>query len=425
MSNNIRQDIDTIEIPPQLHLRSQMGIRQAKAEQEEAKHRVIRWSRRKTVVALVLAFILITTTIFNTQVIAAIQKALQYFPGTGMVIEEEVPQERYGLEKPVTTQIDGGTVVITGMLVDEKMTYITMSGTNSKRVQSIKIINEQGIEFSLESSGGTWTSDKWARDYWYQGKLDIKGHVQVIIGENPGTVIPLTLTKAETFNSYQDMGETSTANGVTITAIANRVGERARISLVSQHSKEFRISDYDGMYGVHEDKKLNMKDETGKVYELEHYMGLSSPASEFYFDLSGNDVKTYSLTIPEINVTYDDTAKISFNIPSQVGIPVVDNKTFEIAGFPVKITKLERVENNRLRVYADLNYNENSSKALHNFKINASHMAKLDERTMSLEYLEFDIEPGNKVVKLTISDPEVVIRGSWKFELPVSKYFNQ
>lgn len=110
MNNNIKQEIDKIEIPPQLHLRSQMGIKQAKLEQVESRQSMKRWTPRKTIVALVVAFILITTAIFNTQVIAAIQKALQYFPGIGMVVEEEIPQERYVLKEPITTEVEGDSL---------------------------------------------------------------------------------------------------------------------------------------------------------------------------------------------------------------------------------------------------------------------------------------------------------------------------
>ncbi|MDQ0090473.1 hypothetical protein J2T12_003896 [Paenibacillus anaericanus] len=424
MNNDIKQEIDKIEIPLQLHLRSHMGIKQAKLEQVESRQSMKRWTHRKTIVALVVAFILITTAIFNTQVIAAIQKALQYFPGIGMVVEEEIPQDRYVLKEAVTTQIEDGIVVITGMLVDEKMTYLTISGIDTKRVQDIKIINEEGIVYTLESGGTSSTSGQWGGSFWQQGMLDIKGRIQVVIGYNPETVIPLTLTKAASFNSYQDLGETDSANGVSITAIANRVEGKARISLVSQHTDKFRISDF-GIHGVHEEKKLYIADDKGKIYELEQYMGFSSPASEFYFDLSESDVKTYSLTIPEINVIYDDKAKISLDIPSAVEASSVVDKTFEIAGFPVKITKLERIDSNQLRLYVDLKYNEYSSKSLHNFKINSSHMAKLNEHTRVLEYLQFDIKPGSKVMKLTITDPEVVMRGPWKFELPTYKYFGK
>lgn len=446
MNNNIKQEIDNIEIPPQLHLRSQMGIKQAKLEQVEPGRNVKRWTPRKTIVALVVAFILITTAIFNTQVIAAIQKALQYFPGIGMVVEEEIPQERYVLKEPITMEVEGGFVVITGMVVEDKMTVITMSGENTTRLQSIKIINEEGIEYTLESGSTSSTGGQWGGSFWQQGKLDLKGKVQIIIEDNPEVIIPLTLTKAETFNSYQDMGETDTENGVTITAIANRIGGTARISLVSQVPQEIKIINF-GIQGIYGDQKIDVIDEKGNRYEIkqfmvsssiasEHYVSspisklnrskplLSSPANEFYFELSDSDVPTYNLTIPEINVTYNDKVKISLDIP--IDTTADSDKIFQIAGIPVKITKLEVVDKDQLRMYVDLNYSEEATESLVNFKIDAqSYMGKLNEHTRALEYLQFDIKPGSKVMKLTISDPEVVIRGPWKFELPTDKYFRK
>lgn len=338
--------------------------------------------------------------------------------------DDDASQENYVLQQPVTIQIDGGTVVITGMMVNEQMSYVTMSGTDTSRFESVKIINEQGMEYTLKSAHAVWGINKWASSFWLQGKQDIKGNVNLIRVGNPEIVIPLTLTKAETIESYQAMGETSAINDVTITTIANRVEDKARISLVSQNTKEFRITDY-GLHGVHKDQKISVTDETGKGYELERYEGVSGPASEFYFGLSArSDVKSYTVTIPEINVTYNEKTKITLNIPYDRVMDV--DQTFEIAGFPVKITKIERIENDQLRVYMDTNYKEHTSRALYNLRIDRmSHSAKVNEQTRALEYLQFDINPKSKKLKLTITNPEVVIRGPWKFELPADEYINK
>ncbi|MBS4196385.1 DUF4179 domain-containing protein [Lederbergia citri] len=423
MSNEIKREIEEIQIPLELHRRSKMGIQQALSEYKGNKRIVKKWANRRILAASVLVVIILSSAVFNTQVLATIQKALQYIPGIGTVVEDDAPQERYVLDQPISTEVDGGSLVVTGMVVDDEMTYITMNGTNVEKYQSVKLVNGKGEEYTIKSSQMVWGSNgKWTGSYWHEGKLDLKGQMKLIIAENPEIVIPLTLNKAKSFDRYQDMGGTAAVNGVTITAIANKMDGLARVALVSQQPKDLKIIDF-GIDGVHEDKRLYVADVAGKVYPIQYDWGLSNPVREFYFDLSGSDGKTYNMTIPEINVTYDDKVKLSLDIPSHGVIDV--EKSFEIAGFPATITKLERINDDQLRLYVNLNYNEQTSKSLHNFRIDSmSHMAKINEQTKELEYLEFDIKPNSKKVKITLTEPEVIIRGPWKFELPYDKYFS-
>ncbi|WP_229717241.1 hypothetical protein [Paenibacillus aceti] len=46
-----------------------------------------------------------------------------------------------------------------------------------------------------------------------------------------------------------------------------------------------------------------------------------------------------------------------------------------------------------------------------------SSIAKLNEQTGAIEYIEFAIEPGSKQVTLKLAQPSVVIRGPWTFDL--------
>ncbi len=423
MSNKIKQEIDKIPIPPELRRRSLMGIEQAKLENEQSKRPgAKRPKNTKVIAAALLGLILLTAAISNTQVLAAIQKALQFVPGIGIVKEEDRPAERYVLKNPITKQIGEGSIVITGMMVDQQMTLISITGTNTTRFEKVKIINEQGAEFTVKRSMSTWSSGDWTASFWYDGPLDLKGSVKMMLEENPEIVIPLTLVQADTFTSYADMGETATANGVTITAIANRVDDKARFSLVAQHSKDMRINDY-GFFGLHahEDLKMNVKDNTGKNIPIEHIRGLSAPASEFYFKLSEGSGISYSLTIPEIYTETQD--KVTIEIPTETTANL--NQSFEIAGFPVTLTRIERLDDKALRLYVDMHYNEKTAKSLHMFSLeNLSNGARMNDQTGELVYLDFDTEPNRKMQKITIVSPQILIRGPWKFEFPRDKYFD-
>lgn len=215
------------------------------------------------------------------------------------------------------------------------------------------------------------------------------------------------------------MGETAFVNGVTITEIANRVGEQARVSLISQQPKEAAIVDY-GLFGIYAGRKLSVTDETGKSYEAEPIRGITSPARDFFFPLNGDGSHDYTLTIPEIDVGYEEKATIE--IPTETVNNL--NQTFEIAGFPVTITRTERVNDKELGFYLDLHYDEHADKFLHSISIDmTSQMAKLNDRTGQVEYMQFPIETRSPKIKVTITKPQVVLRGPWTFRFPADKYF--
>jgi hypothetical protein len=246
--------------------------------------------------------------------------------------------------------------------------------------------------------------------------------VNLLLEEKPEIVIPLTLVQAESFANYADMGETATVNGITITAIANRVDDKARFSLVAQHSEEMKITDY-GFFGLysHENQKMNVKDSTGKNIPIEYIRGISAPANDFYFKLAEGKGNSYSLSIPEINTEAQD--EVTLEIPTETTENL--NQTFEIAGFPVTITSIDRLDDKNIRMYVDLHYNENTPASLHMFSLDSmGGGARMNDQTGELVYYEFEAEPGRKMQKIKIVSPQILIRGPWKFELPADKYFD-
>jgi hypothetical protein len=381
---------------------------------------------KRMIAASILGLVILSSAIFNTEVLGALQKALQFIPGIGIVKEEDVPRERYILQHPVKVPIGGGSIEITGMMVDEEITQIIMSGTVA-RPGSIHLINELGTKYNIKSSHVSSSSRLWSGTFWYQGKLDIKEHVTIQLGGYSESInIPITLVKAKTFDSYEELGETVTIQDIAITALPSKFENKGRVTIVSRQPKEFWISDYGirGIYRAPENKKLHVFDDKGKKYDLEKPWGLSAPAREIYFNLQ-EGVQKYTMIIPEITVRYHDKVELSLNIPMESGMAIVIDQSFEIAGFPVEITKIERLEKNGIRLYMDLNYNEHEDKSLSNFRLDKmSHMAKLHGETGELlDYLEFDVEPNSNKIDITITDPQVVIRGPWIFELPVDQYF--
>ncbi|MBD3922049.1 hypothetical protein H8B09_25025 [Paenibacillus sp. PR3] len=414
--NNVKQQIETIPIPPALRHRSQLGIELAIMKQQENRRQKSKRVKRSIgMVAAALALFLLSATLINhDKVWAALQKALQFVPGIG-IVKEDSASERYVLKKPITLSVNEGSIIITGIMSDDEMTYITMAGNDVPRPAQVILVDEQGNEYSINGSMASWSSGEWTSGFWYKGKLDAVGNMKLILPLDPLVEVPITLERAETFSSYPEMGETAAINGVSITAIPDRVGDKARVSLVAAHAEDFYISDY-GIFGVYqhdESQKLNVMDAEGRKMEIEYIRGVSAPASEFYFKLSGDAQARYTLTLPEISVTYKD--EVTIKIPTEAQDNV--NQTFEVAGFPVTITKIEKVKEGILRVYLDFHYDDQAAASLYNLDIaGLSNSAKLNERTGAIEYIEFEVKPGTKQMSLKLDRPSVIIRGPWQFE---------
>ncbi|WP_127582348.1 hypothetical protein [Paenibacillus koleovorans] len=429
MNGNWKKELESIPLPSDLHSRSLLGIERAQAESVQRRRTRLAKPRPWVGALCILLLLFVGTAMLQPQVRAAIQKALQFVPGVGIVKTEEKPLKRLILKNSVTTQIGEGKITLSGVQIDDKMTFLILSGNQpSQRADQLELVDSSGVEFQIQRSTSTWSTAEWSASYWYNGKLDIHaGPAKIVLGESDKYEIPFTLVQAETVGSYEELGETVSMNGITITAVASREGENGRLSLLSQHPDDMRVADY-GWYGIHNGKKLSVTDETGQPMQMKLIPGLFSPARDFHFRL-GADAnaaeKVYTLTIPEINMEVDDTVTI------QVPTHSVDNLNipFNLAGFPVTITRTERLTDKGpgLRLYLDLHFDPQASKSLHNFRIDArSHMARMNDQTGAIEYIEFSLEnPDAKQMKLKLTNPQILVRGPWIFQLPATRYFQQ
>ncbi|NIK69472.1 MULTISPECIES: hypothetical protein [unclassified Paenibacillus] len=418
-SDKIKQQMQTIPIPSeQLRYRARLGIEQAGREGRKAKRIRRGWT---SIAAVIIVLLLSTALVNHTKVWAAIQNALQFIPGTGMVKQEKSPEERYILSKPITVKVGKeGTIIIKGMMSDHEMTYLTMTGQNTTRLKDVTLVNAQGEAFKIDTSMASWGGTVWTSSFWHKGELDVQGDIKLMMGEEAPVVVPIHLTKAESFDSYSELGLTSTVNGLSITAITDKVDGKARVSIIAPPRQDFRIIDY-GIHGVYmhdESLKLHVVNKAGKKLEITTIQGLSSPQGELYFPLGRAPDESYTLTIPEINVEYQDEVKVK--VPAETTNNL--NQTFEIAGYPVTITRVEKTSPTTLRVYTDFHYDKQAPSSLYMIGAEESGMARLKEGTGEVEYLECTIEPGSKHLTLHINRPDVVLRGPWVFDFQPSNF---
>ncbi|MFC3798994.1 hypothetical protein [Cohnella sp. GCM10012308] len=417
-TDELKRLMESIPLPDELRERSRAGIAAAALERQRPKRRYLerrRGKRALAIAAALLALLVLSAGIANhDRVWAALRKTFQFSPGTGIVTEEESPSERYVLKKPIVLDIGKGKITITGILSDEEMTYITMTGEQAPRIDSLELVNEQGEALTLKRTMASWTTDEWTTSFWQKGRLSLKGAIKIRLPLQPAREVEARLEQATAAASYAELGKTSSVNGLSVTAIADRVGDRARISLVSPPQTSFRIDSYGiitaARYGSN--NPLTVMDETGTPLELSFVRGMGAPQSEFYFPLSDRLGASYTMSIPEISVAYPEEVTVKLPAVTTEGL----NKTFEIAGYPVTITKTERVKPGSLRIYTDLHTEEQPDRMLYNLDVDRSSMAKLDDRTGAVEYMEFEVEPNAKSVTVTFTRPTAVLRGPWIFE---------
>ena len=420
MSNRIKQKIETIELPPELHARSILGIERAAAELAQTRTRREQTGRSKAITKIVAAsialIIAISTVIWNTEVMAAIHKALQFVPGIGVVKEDGGNDERYVLKQPISKQIDGGTIHITSFVMDEEMTHIVMNGMNVPHIDSVVLLFEGGEEYRIERSMGTYTTNEWTFSYWHKGKLAVRGSMEMQLQINEQLIsIPVPIEKADSFTSYEELGPTMSSNEISITAVATQQERKTRVFLVSRHPDDFRISSY----GVTErfGTQLHVQDEWGEDYSIEAISGITAPIEDFYI-LTDHlaEARSLTLTIPQLIAVYEDKTSVKLAAENKSNM----NMKVELADYPITITGTELIGDSGLRVYVDVHYNEQAGRSLVYFKLHRmGHMAKMNEETGAIEYIEFDIKPGAKSVKVKFHQPEVVMRGPWQFELQV------
>ncbi|MEK0317580.1 hypothetical protein [Cohnella sp. 56] len=421
-TDNMKALMESIPLPDELRERAGAGIAAAAAARPGfgllRGRRSQRPARRRAlaIAAALLALLVLSAGIANhDRVWAALRKTFQFAPGTGVVTEEESPSERYVLKKPIVLKVYKGEVTITGMVVGEDMTYITMAGKQAPRVEQLDVVNGQGKQYTIERSMGSWGGDEWTASFWHKGKLDLSGEVKLVLPLPEPVETSAVLERADGAASYAELGKTATAGGLSVTAIADRVGDRARISLVAPPQESYWINSYGIGWPIRygSEDQLSVQDEAGRPLEVTWVRGTGAPQSELYFPLSERQGAKYVMTIPEISVLYRGEATVKVPTTSQDAL----NKTFDIAGFPVTITKTERIGTDALRIYTDLHWDAKPDRSLYNLDIEGKGgMAKLSESTGAVEYMEFEIKPDSKEVKLTFVRPYVAIRGPWTFE---------
>lgn len=435
MSNNIKQIIEEIPIPAMLRERALMGIQQAKEERDAA---LITPTRKKRVSHRIIAASLIglltfgVAAIYNPHLSVAIQRALQFVPGIGVVQEVDSSIDSYMLTKPIDIQLTDRKLTITAMFVQEHSTTIKLE-MYTKRVDSINIIGESGKVYEGTFSGiggdGEGGSPHAHVTYLFPGHIDIKDNAKLYFIDSPNESFTIPLTKVDSTESLHAIGESTTVHDLQITAVPTPAGQKGRIFLSTEHSNQFRYNDaFLGKGDISLNNHISITDELGNEYPIDN-KGLHIPFKDIYFKLGSSDVKKYTLTIPQLTSIGQDKVNILIDIPE--GKEGIMNQSFDIAGYPVEMTTfkkyISRSKRNLIEIDVEMPNPLKLTRSLKDFdaystlspRINKTH----DATTSIIRSFTVEYDP-NDLTKLgvTILNPVIDMKGPWVFELEADQF---
>jgi len=389
------------------------------------------WYLRMAISMVMLAMVIGGAVVGPHHVWAGIQRTLQFIPGFGMVVEgDDLP--RYVLSSPVDINIEGATLTVTGAMADDERTLVQIRATYAPEAPLVKadVAHGEGLVSNIyieDINGRRFTPSGFSisASYGWQGTFEFPPLENKEDGFRVGfydekiaqeVALAVSLAEAVHHENYTTMGPTVTVNGITITAISTFTDNQLNLTLVSPSLEHGRIysylQDHIILRGVH-----------GNVAAAKHASSYASPLKQFSFDLTDEMGDLVTLTIPEIVVEHRVTEKVKISLPSE-GILEL-NQTVNLAGYPLVFTAIERLPENKVRVYVDVNYSIDASKTLQSFRLDGAKLpfsswsVEQNKTTGAYEFIEFEIKPTAHSVTLHFQGAYVLMRGPWALEIPL------
>ncbi|KOR75962.1 hypothetical protein [Paenibacillus solani] len=434
MNNKIKQAIEDIPIPAMLHERSLMGIHQAKEEWDAA---LAAPKRRKRMMNRVVAASLIgvlsigAAATFNPHLSAAIQRALQFIPGIGVVQKADNSTDSYMLTEPIDIKNSNqSAATVTAVLVQKDLTMIEINDYSNN--YGIQIKDESG-KVHKASSSHTYGGDDFSHVILkFAGQVDVKDHVQLFFLDSPNEVFTIPLSKVDSIDTLNAIGQSSENHDLEITAIPTPAGHKGRIFLSTENSHPFRYYDSFPEKGdlIILNENISVTDELGNDYPIDN-KGMRMPFKDIYFNLGSSDVKNYTLLIPQLISVGREEVKLSINIPD--GEEGLLNQSFDIAGYPVELTKFKKLKSrfneDYIAIYVEMPNPLQLSRSLKYFYVSTDTSIEnggaYDSTTGVMKFFEVKYDPNSTRLDVKVSKPMIDMKGPWKFEIAADKFKSQ
>lgn len=296
----------------------------------------------------------------------------------------------------------------------------------------IQIKDESG-KVHKASSSHTYGGDDFSHVILkFTGQVDVKDHIQLFFLDRPNEFFTIPLSKVDSIDTLNAIGQSSENHDLEITAIPTPAGHKGRIFLSTENSRPFRYYD---SFPEKEDliilnENISITDELGNDYPIDN-KGIRMPFKDIYFNLGSSDVKNYTLSIPQLISVGREEVKLSINIPDGEEGPL--NQSFDIAGFPVELTKFKKLKSrfneDYIAIYVEMPNPLQLSRSLKYFYVSTDTSIEnggaYDSTTGVMKFFEVKYDPNSTKLDVKVSKPMIDMKGPWKFEIAADKFKSQ
>jgi hypothetical protein len=386
---------------------------------------------------------------FNT-VWANIKNVLQFVPGIGMVEKTGAGGEHYMLNKMINNPYSNGKIIIRGFDIDNKNATLSIDGDKIPYFHSVEIEDSDGKVYKMNEFAHGYISDSsnktfyWSKTYKYSGDIKTGKDYTVILDKK--TKIPMSLVVDNDIKSLNNLGPTVNIAGVNLTAVSAIEDNKLKIDILAPQNNSTKSLYYPNSHisittnenHLSKDLKnrlINMEnmspiyltDDTGNKYTAYMSPNMSLGGHEYYFRTGNAANKQYTLTISKILVSYDSKTPFSFNLPSNGENS--QKQIVNIAGYPVGLS-ITKINDTKVRVNVDLNYNKNLKKNLISFGLSSTSIkndavfsmtSMKSDLSSSPNYFEFNVNKNIKQLNLEFTHLLIEEQGPWNFNIKLKQ----
>ena len=365
------------------------------------------------VASFVLCFLTTALSPLGRNTFAEILNKLYFIPGVGKAVQDET-EDVYILPKPILYTSDRGSITIHTITKTADTMIIDVTGDVYLNKDSISI-KDNNLEYqsshSMIGQGENYTAR-------YEFMIPSESDKYMIELFDQYT-IPFTLVKAESFDNYEEMGPTYSSNNFGLTLIPFRFNNQIQFEMIQHNTNQGSVALY-GSYNKEMEDSISIKiqDNNGQAYDVDYPKSHIGLQSSFTFTPEEKST-SFSVNIPELTLKYNLNSELKLPMPKE-GVTEV-NKTVEMQGFKVDITKIVR-ENDKLTIYIDTHYSQSFSENICYFMVDMEKMSLdyyhwLMNDQATIEGFEFYINPNEKNLTIYFNELYTTMKGPWNFQI--------
>jgi hypothetical protein len=382
------------------------------------------WRRIGIAAAVLAALLAVAGLVSAPSVQAELKKVFRFLPGIGAVEESEANQPVYVLERPYVQKIGDGELTVDGIVLERGGATVTLRGL---RMPVIK-------EFEADIGGRTFpfisftsaSSGDWYGNYGPPQGTVLPEADSITIHFNGTTVGPLKLAPPRSADDLEQLGASDEQQEVRISAYATSLDHgQVRVQLLPKPRQSNRIISSYGVSPLIPQDGLFVEDAEGTKQELLQSEKMSSP-SDFRFQKRVEGKAPYTVVIPYIEMYQMNifSGEVTIPLPDEGQDKELDIHS-EIAGFPVRFTRVFRDNTTSISLDTDVGFNPEQSRTLMNYSIQyhgsegyaSMSWENVNTGIPAMKRLHLEVKPGQDKLRFTMADPYYLVRGPWRIPI--------